>query len=229
MECKIHTEKLKKTMIKRFLIYLLMCFVGSGVFSQTADDYFAKACTFTIEGHYSKAIKYYTKTINADNSLYFAYLNRASTYIMIGKNKKALADVDYYINDIDHANTQALEMRGILLVEQNKYAEALSDLIFALENNPENTYLNYYLGIAYFELQDYPKTIEYLDKYLIETPDDWESYYYLAKCYCNLNDKSKCIVVARKSISLIEQSSPYKKTRKAKRILEQLVKKCSTV
>ena len=186
-------------------------------FSQTADDYFAEACQYTVEGNYSKAIKYYTKTIEADNAFGYAYLNRASTYILAGKQSKALADLQYYLNNIDSTSTQAMEMRGILLVEEDKFSEAIPDLQKVFEKMPESTYLNYYLGISYFGIKKYKIAIDYLYLYFEENPDDWESCYYLAKSYYKDKNASKAIEFSNKFLALIANeklSAAIKKMKK---------------
>ncbi|MDD3686903.1 MAG: hypothetical protein PHE56_09070 [Bacteroidales bacterium] len=191
-------------------------------FSQTADDYFAEACQYTVEGNYSKAIKYYTKTIEADNAFGYAYLNRASTYILAGKQSKALADLQYYLKNIDSTSTQAMEMRGILLVEEDKFSEAIPDLQKVFEKMPESTYLNYYLGISYFGIKKYKIAIDYLYLYFEENPDDWESCYYLAKSYYEDKNSNYFIEFSRKCLELIVSQDSNSEMRKAKKDLKRL-------
>lgn len=191
-------------------------------FSQTADDYFANACQLTIEGNYSKALKYYTKTIETDASFGFAYLNRASTYILVGKQEKALADVQYYLKNVDSTSIQAMEMRGILLVEEDKYSEAIPDLETVFAKNPESTYLNYYLGISYYEINKYKIAIDYLYLYFEENPDDWESCYYLAKSYYEDKNSNHFIEFSRKCLELIVSQDSNSEMRKAKKDLKRL-------
>lgn len=214
---------------KNIFAFTLAIFVGINCFSQTADDYFAEACQYTVEGNYSKAIKYYTKTIETDASFGYAYLNRASTYILAGKQSKALADIQFYLKNIDSTSTQAMEMRGILLVEEEMFSEAIHDLEIVFEINPESTYLNYYLGISYFEIKKYKIAIDYLHLYFEENPDDWESCYYLAKCYYETKNSNQFIEYSRKCVELIESLDSNSEMRKAKKDLKKLQAKTAIV
>jgi tetratricopeptide (TPR) repeat protein len=217
MACRIFTKQMQTLMTKLIPGLLILIIVSFNAIAQTADDYFAEACQYTVEGNYSKAIKYYTKTIETDASFGYAYLNRASTYILAGKQSKALTDIQFYLKNIDSTSTQAMEMRGILLVEEDKFKDAIADLKIVFDKNPESTYLNYYLGISYFGVEEYSSAIQYFSLYLTENPEDWESCFYLAKSYFILKNNSKAIEYSNKFLSLIENeklSSSMKKMRK---------------
>ncbi len=215
-------------MIKKTLITACIIIQVFLAYSQSADEYFGKACTYVIEGNYNKAIKYFNKTIETDPEFNFAYLNRASVYTLNGDYKKAIADLNIYLT-YDPENPGALESRGILLTETGNFGSALPDLLKASELSPESLYLNYYLGLVYFNLKDYKSAVKCFELYLTENQNDWESCFYIAMSYQYLSQKDKACEYSDLALNLVYsvEESHNSKDKKHIRLLKEAYSNCT--
>lgn len=102
-----------------------------------------------------------------------ALLNRAQTYIQLGKNKEALQDYATVIERKDQHLMDAHFSRGQLYLRMNDKKTALIDFKKVVELNPTNIQLTWDIGALSYELEDYVEALSYYSKAIdrIEKPE----------------------------------------------------------
>ncbi len=87
------------------------------------------------EGEYDKAIIAFTKAIELDPELAFAYNNRGWAYIELGQYEQAIADCTKAI-ELDPELALAYNNRGWAYIELGQYEQGIADCTKAIELNP---------------------------------------------------------------------------------------------
>jgi uncharacterized protein HemY len=77
------------------------------------------------------------------------------------------------------------------------YDEAISILLIAQHQSPENPLINYWLGRSYYEKQNYEQAIAYTEQ-AAKTSQDAEYYRWLGRAYGAKAEKSHSFFLARK-------------------------------
>ena len=115
---------------------------------------FEKGLSSQNEGDYQKAIAYYSKAIELDPHIPYAYVNRGGAY-------ESMGDLDLALQDLDEALAiepmgEAHHNRGNVHFTQGRYALAIQDYGKSLELEHGNTGAYIYRGHAfkYLELYD---------------------------------------------------------------------------
>ncbi len=112
---------------------------------------------------YDKAIFYLLKTdsLRKDDS----EIKREVIDIFIEKKdfKRADSLTDILLK-MDGLNPNYLRLKGYLQYEIGNYAEAIKNLLLAIETNPKDDLSNYYISRIYYRLGNYSKSLEYLKR-----------------------------------------------------------------
>ncbi len=126
-----------------------------------------------------------TRAIKYDRKLEKAYLIRAKayynlTYFMLSKNpqnrEKGIKDLDTAMR-LNPKNPVAYEYKGVWLMANEKYTEAIDPLTRGLALNPRDKKLLSYRSMAYSETSQYEKSIKDLTTFIeVEptSPDGWK-------------------------------------------------------
>lgn len=132
---------------------------------EDGDAHFWLALAAFGAGDYDAAINENSKAIKLYSSMASqAYLNRAQTFIRLGKNKRALTDLDSVIVMKDHNLMSAHFDRGQLYMRMNDQRSALKDFKKVVELNPENIQLTWDIGRVSYEIEEYADALSYYSK-----------------------------------------------------------------
>ena len=109
-----------------------------------------------------------------------AWLNRAQTYIRLGKNQKALKDFSSVIELKDHNLMNAYFERGQLYMRMDDKKSALTDYKKVVELNPKNIQLTWDIGRVSYEIEEYADALSYYSKAMDEL-DEPEAHLFLIR------------------------------------------------
>ncbi len=119
------------------------------------------------------------------------WLERALNYTAWGKNDKAVATMQEYLDDHPRS-AAALNFIGYTWAEQGiKLDEAEKLIKKALELSPDSGYIMDSLGWVYFQKGDYEKALKWLNKAYKAAGADSEILLHLGDCYRAMNETSK--------------------------------------
>lgn len=152
-------------------------------------NYFNRAYVLDGLGRIEEAIEDYTISIKYKDDYYLSYNNRGYEYYQLKKYELAEKDYtksielkgDYHLN---HLN------RGLLYYKQDRYKEAIADYKIALQYSANNTTIIYELALAYDQLSNQQKALDYFNEYLRLKEDvDSTTYSYVIKRIAELSNQ----------------------------------------
>ncbi len=108
-----------------------------------------------------QAMSYYNQAIQLNPNDAEAYNSRGKLNWSLGLMSKAIQDFTKAINLED--NYQFLVNRGLLFQENNQMDEAFSDLIAAIQLQPNDLSAYNGLGFLFLDKKDYSKALQYFD------------------------------------------------------------------
>ncbi|MCF8277727.1 MAG: tetratricopeptide repeat protein [Flavobacteriales bacterium] len=125
-------------------------------------------CAFNV-GDYESSVKGNSKALELGSEQGTqAYMNRAQTFIRMGKNQKALADYDSVIVKKDQRLMQAHFDRGQLHMRMNDQKSALKDYKKVVELDPSNVQLTWDIGRISYEAEEYVDALTYYSRAIDE-------------------------------------------------------------
>lgn len=110
---------------------------------------------------YDKAIAVYRRILEEGESVDLAKTRLVNLYLTVGEDNKALGLLRELRSILPESSSIDITISRILLNEQ-KYAEAIMILEDVLRTNPEMTVVRYLLGMAYYHNQEPQKAIAQL-------------------------------------------------------------------
>lgn len=132
------------------------------LFKSSPDDIFTRAVLLSETGQHQKAIKLYTKLLEADPPYAAAYNNRGYTYGLIDLHEAAIVDCTRAIEAGVHV-AYAYNNRGYSKLKLGLYEKGLADIRKGLELDEQDAYAYRNLGIYYFELKDYHQALMHFE------------------------------------------------------------------
>ena len=142
--------------------------------STNGDAHFMLGLTAYFLGEYELAVNANSEAMRLGNSYGSqALLNRAQTYIRLGKNKKSLEDFASIIKLKDVNLKTAHFERAQLYMRMNDKKSALADYKKVVELNPKNTQLTWDIGRVSYEIEEFADALTYYSKAMdqIEKPE----------------------------------------------------------
>ena len=137
-------------------------------------------------------IRLYTKAIELDPKLSFAYNNRGISYSKLKQYKKAFEDFDQAIK-LNPEFAEPYINRGTSYAKLEQYEKAFEDFDQAIKLNPEYVEVYYNRGTSYSELEQYEKAIEDFGQAIKLNPEYVEVYYNRGTSYSELEQYEKAI------------------------------------
>ena len=135
------------------------------------DDLIKKGDEAFKEQNYNNAIDFYTKAVVFVPADKVTMLKIANLYRLLGNNTKAISFYDKILM-LDAANVDAYFNKGLVLASQKNYEECIKCMEKVIELSPNYHYAYYSLGLAYEQLEDTEKALEYYYLYSgIETDE----------------------------------------------------------
>ena len=153
------------------IIFLLILIYGckttnSDIIDTGKKQNYSQAEYFNIAGNTAKekkdgtrAIYYYTKTIETDTAYIEAYLNRGEMYYYVDENEKALTDFDRVI-ELSPQEDRAYYFKGLLFNDAGNYNKAIENLNTAINLNDKAYEYYEARSSAYEQINEYEKAFE---------------------------------------------------------------------
>ena len=120
-----------------------------------------------------KAIRYYTKALQHDSLTFDALLNRGELYLKRPKTEVlAKADFERILRWSDYEKARVHFNLGKYYFYCHEYELAFQKLTLSLEQEPNNSWTNYYIAEIYNRSKNYQKAIEHIEKAIELDPND---------------------------------------------------------
>ena len=166
------------------------------------QNYILVAETLTQQGNWSAAKAYYQKALTLEP-------NNAEIYALLGEVQIKLQRYEDAVKTLQQAighNPQlwrAYHLLGDALSQQKLWQKAVGTYEKAiLFNSDSYSQTHYCLGLAHFELEQYPEAVKALNKSIeLDNSFSW-SYYHLGSALCMLEQWSEAAEALAKSIEL---------------------------
>lgn len=185
-----------------FFIFVFVAFTAAAQ-NEKWEKWEAEADTLSAHGNYAGAIKLYTKIIDAagpkERAAFGALYKRAISYYSIGDYRRALTDLDKFIQSYS-TFPQARMLRALVHKELGNTDQQLKDLEDALLSQPGNAALLKWRASIYIDDEQYElaKKDAVLARLLA---DDAETEMYLGIIYYNLGDADSAFMSMDKAIA----------------------------
>lgn len=130
------------------------------------SGYIGRACVYSIQGQYNKAISDYNKAISINSRYASSYYSRGQVYCFLNNLSQAISDCDRAIK-LNPAEYDAYYIRGNVYTKQYNWPKAVDDFNKVIEINPKYADAYFNLGNIYALIGDpvkahlnYKKAIE---------------------------------------------------------------------
>ena len=146
-----------------------------------ADAHFFLALAAYSKGDYNASVSGNSEAIRLQTSMVSqALLNRAQSFIQLGKNKDALKDYASVIELKDHNLVNGYFNRAQLYMRMNDKRSALADYKKVVELNPKNIQLTWDIGRVSYEIEEYADALTYYSR-AMDQIDKPETQLYLIR------------------------------------------------
>ncbi len=115
--------------------------------SPSAQIFWEHGRDLLAQGHTTKALSYFIKSVNQDKTFFPGWLSMANAYMIRGDNFRAkVAFAKAHKLDPNHYFIYLGQ--GILLTTERDFSSALDEFMHALTLDPKNATVHYYIGIC---------------------------------------------------------------------------------
>ncbi len=153
------------------------------VFQKLQSLYF-EANTLIGEENYAKAAELYTEGIGIDDHFRYQYITqyamRARCYMMLGRHREAIADLEKAIAmepDFNHADYNF--MQGKCYDKLEDYQNSIKSFSMAIALTPNDLEAYYYRGLAYFAVKNKKEALSDIEYVIANDPETDQSSYEL--------------------------------------------------
>lgn len=184
-------------------ILIIMILFATSIYAQQsanrtgeAEAHLAKGTIFFYQNEYTSAVQEYLKGIESDPK-------NIQILLMLGRSYSRLKDYENAIKYISHAyeiNMMRADVKKELAriyYEKHDYTQAKKLFGELLALNPEDFQPNYYMGLMFFNEENFAPAKEFLTKALQAIPNP-DGYYYLGISYAKTGEKEKAKEAFRK-------------------------------
>lgn len=151
---------------------------------------------YFLRERYEQSEKHLKKAIELKKDYSEARNNLARLYIEIGRFAEAEAQISVVLDDLTYAAPEKAYINlGLSKFNQKQYPAAVKGFEKALTTQSDSCVANTYRGRSFFEMKDYPRATQALDRAIGFCQKDLydEPHYYSALAYYRNGDKSKAI------------------------------------
>lgn len=174
------------------------------------------ALVYFVRERFDLAEKQIRTAINLDPKYTEAKNNLARIQIELGQYQDAIKISQEVIDDLTFTHPEKGWINlGIAQFKLNKYSEAKSSFLKAVQLEKDNCVANSYYGRSLFELKDYDhstvsldKAVGYCQNYLFDEP-----HYYSAMSYLQVGDKSRARARFEEIVKLYPNGKYVEKSR----------------
>ena len=128
------------------------------VISQDSNINYKLGMVQLITGDNEAAIRYFTKSIEANENIIDAYYNRGISYQKSGKVQKAINDLSYVIDNRPTMH-QAFNSRGLMYYKENEFLKAKGDFSECILLNPSYPFTYLYRSNTNLKLELYSEAL----------------------------------------------------------------------
>ena len=172
-----------------------------------------KACyaiglSYAYESNLAVAKMWLDKAIQLDDSYLTAYKGRGILNVEMEDYESAVSDFNAALL-LDPMNHELYEQRARALAKLNRLDEAMRDLHFALDLQPNAPRPLYYIGSAQELLGNTQTALDYFNKALAADPTFDEAYESKAKLLAKLGHRDEAIQTINKAIEYADVNPAY--------------------
>jgi tetratricopeptide (TPR) repeat protein len=192
--------------MKNLILTAFLCFPACFLFSQNIDSakiYFKKGTEAKDAHLFAVAGKNFDKAIQLDQ-------NYAEAFIENGKVNLEMRKIDAALGNFTKAyqlqpnNNEVVKELSSLYFNNRQFQKAI-DLVQKCSSCPDADRIT---GMSYYNLEDYGKAVNFLQKAIIKNDKDGESSYTLGRTYLELENEKSAIPQFQKAIA----SEPLRNT-----------------
>jgi tetratricopeptide (TPR) repeat protein len=182
---------------KRGLAYMDKGKITKGTLSKTEITYNKSIY------EYQKAVKNFSKIIQLDPNLDYAYYYRGVSYVELDYYASlAMDDLNVYINNFKNETADAFYYRGVANLQRGFLPEAEVDLKKAIDMDPKHADAYASIMKAFVIGENYSDAISYFGMLIKRYPDNALPWYYQGLTYLQQEDFQKAIADFDKAISI---------------------------
>ncbi len=145
---------------------------------------------YALKGKNKEAEKMYLAALQQDTELSPARMNLAHLYSVMGMAQKAEEQLKRYVNENPNDGAGYYNY-GLILSENKKYQQSLTNLLKASELSPENERIDFNIAMLYEFFGQQEKAEKYLIQSIDKRPELLDSYLALLKFYMRSNQPEK--------------------------------------
>ena len=164
-------------------------------------SYNNKGVALGLLGKHDEAIKFFDKAVQLGTDDTGPLSNRALANIKMGRDVKALADVEVALRK-DQRDHRAIDIKGFILYSQGHYNDALKEFQKGTSLKRDYAELWYHKGLAHFKLEQYDQAIQCYEEALRIQPRFAEAYNDKAVALSKKGDISGAIEQVKRAIEM---------------------------
>ncbi|MDD5070080.1 MAG: tetratricopeptide repeat protein [Candidatus Omnitrophica bacterium] len=172
-----------------------------------ADVYFHLACIYYDQKKYSQAIELFEDALRIKPDYSAAYLKLGQLYYKSGDEKKVAEIYNRAFANLPK-DYKILQIRANQKQKEQKYSEALSLYLSAIDANPYSASLYNQAGMLYYQLSSYSEALKMYNDAKSLKPKDPDIYYNLGLLYQALMDADRAFESYNEAITLNPKHGP---------------------
>lgn len=155
--------------------------------------------------NWSLALEQFNKAIEIEPGFAPAYRERAELYFRAGKYSEAVADYEKYLQLNDDPGARVRYAQFLYLAKQ--YTKSIEEINKIQEKDTSNVVLYRIMAYDLFETKDYPKGLEYMNKFFDKaktkgTKVITDDYIYLGRLQSGVGEDSLAILAFEKALEM---------------------------
>ncbi|MCP4666739.1 MAG: tetratricopeptide repeat protein [Deltaproteobacteria bacterium] len=170
------------------------------------EEWLKKGLTYLESRDHERAIKAFSKAIEANPQEATAYCNRAVAWFFLGDYAEAMADFNKAL-EINPHYTEALCNRGFIWTKKGDYGRAIRDYTKAIETDPSFAEAYTSRAVAWFFSGKYTKAIADCNKALKIKPRNAEAYATRGAAWSEKGDYRRAIDDYTKAVEISPQNA----------------------
>lgn len=153
-------------------------------------DFINKAVIAKKNNKYELCISYCDLVLNYNNSEASTYLLKSQCHHLLGQTDLAISAYTKLL-ELTPFNDSIYHTLGIVMMELNRYPEAISFFEQATKLLPSNTEYRFCLGDAFFKWRKYDSALKCFKDVITKEPTHINSYIRIAEIYIQINNNKK--------------------------------------
>ncbi len=186
--------------MKNLILTIVLCFSVYFLFAQNSDSsqiYFKKGIEQKDARLFALASKSFDKAIQFDQKNVQAYIENGKVNLEMRKIDAALGNYTKAY-ELQPANNDVIKELSSLYFNNHQFQKAI-DLAQKCNSCPD---VDRIMGMSYYNLEDYAKAVNFLQKAIAKNDKDAEAYYTLGRTHLELENEKSAIPQFQKAVEL---------------------------